>query len=169
MQQPEGAKKALHIEHRRREFLHKVHRKGEDRKWDLRGEQILHEDFLQFERRWIEFQNLSAPAPVIDPEEDNMKVTEAGYSDEMLDRVLSQENDEVDALVSFLGDRSEGPSFDIDGQLDYGSDDENYDAIFRSILSDLPKENLTTSCARQVSAKANEQASAGEAMDTTGG
>ncbi|KAL8797606.1 MAG: hypothetical protein Q9182_007187 [Xanthomendoza sp. 2 TL-2023] len=169
MQQSKGADKALHREHRRRDFLHKVRREGEDRKWDLRGEQILREDFLVYERRWIESQNLSAPAPVIDPEEDDMDVTEAWHADEMLDRVLSQENDEIDALVSFLGDRGEGSSFNIDGRLNYGSDDENYDAIFRSILSDLPKRNLSTSSARLVSAKANKQVPIGEAMDTTGG
>ncbi|KAL8681535.1 MAG: hypothetical protein Q9186_002351 [Xanthomendoza sp. 1 TL-2023] len=171
MQQTEGGK-ALHHEYRRREFLHKVRRKGDDRKWDIRGEQILREDFLKYERHWIESQNLSAPAPVIDPEEDDMKVTEAGYDthvDEMIDRALSQEHDEVDALVSLLEDRNEGPSFNVGMRLDYGSDDENYDSIFMSILSDLPEGDLSTSSAKQISAQANDEAPTGEAMDTTGG
>ncbi|KAL8752033.1 MAG: hypothetical protein Q9199_006019 [Rusavskia elegans] len=162
----------LHHEQRRRTFLEKVRRKGEDKKWDIRGEQILREDFLTIERRWIESQNLSAPPPLIYPEDDDMKDTisdKEHQADGMIDQVLSLENEEVDALVSLFEEHSDGARDQIDKRVDYGSDDEKYDSIFLDLLSSTLKEGLLLPHAGQDFSQANNEALATEAMDTSGG
>lgn len=87
----------------------------------------------------------------------------------MIDQVVSQQNDEVDALVSLLEEHSEGPGLDADRRIDYGSDDENYDSIFMSMVSDSSEADPWTINTRQVAAEASSEAPTSEAMDTTGG
>ena len=76
------ASKVRSPEQQRQAFLHKVRQQGSDRKWETRGEQVrislntlksfdyplteeswqmLREDFLAFERLWVQQQDQSAP------------------------------------------------------------------------------------------------------------
>ncbi|KAI4220973.1 MAG: hypothetical protein L6R36_007227 [Xanthoria steineri] len=162
----------LHHEQQRRTFLAKVRQKGEDKKWDIRGEQILREDFLTIQRHWIESQNLSAPPPLIHSEDDVMKemtLDKEHQADAMIDRVLSQENEEVDALVSLFEEGSDEARDEIDKRVDYGTDDEKYDSIFLDLLSGTSNEGLLTPYTRQDFSEANNRSLATEAMDTSGG
>ncbi|KAL8731331.1 MAG: hypothetical protein Q9166_003555 [cf. Caloplaca sp. 2 TL-2023] len=165
----------LHREQQRRAFLHKVRQKREDRKWDVRGEQVLREDFLEFERRWIESQDRSAPAPLLYSEDDEMK--ESNPTDEkageLIDQVLSQEHEEVDALVFLSGECTEGGGLEVDERVDHGSDDEDYDedydSIFMALLSKDPQSILQPPNVERVCTEANNETRTSEAMDTTRG
>ncbi|KAI4092909.1 MAG: hypothetical protein LQ339_007805 [Xanthoria mediterranea] len=123
----------LHHQQQRRTFLAKVRQKGEDKKWDIRGE-----------------QNIKAP-------------------DAMIDRVLSQENEEVDALVSLFEEGSDEARDEIDNRVDYGTDDEKYNSIFLDLLSGTSNEGLLIPYTRQDTSEANNRSLATEAMDTSGG
>ncbi|KAL8928349.1 MAG: hypothetical protein Q9172_000941 [Xanthocarpia lactea] len=163
--------KTLHHEQRRRAFLNKVRQKGEDKKWDIRGEQILREDFLNTERDWIDSQNRSAP-PLVYPEDDDMMGTVSDgeqQANTMIDQVLSQENEEVDALISLLEERTDTAGHEPHKRVDYGSDDENYDSIFLNLLSSTSTEGPSIPDARHISPEMNNEALTSEAMDTSGG
>ncbi|KAL9001196.1 MAG: hypothetical protein Q9169_000380 [Polycauliona sp. 2 TL-2023] len=149
-------------EQRRRKFLHKVRQKGEDKKWDHRGQQILREDFLASERHWMESQYRSAPPPLTCPEDDELKDTtlDHEHDDEMIDQVLSQENQDVDALISLFEEHSDQTRHAIDKPGDDGSDDEKYDSIFLDLLSSTSNGRLS---------KISHEVPVGEAMDTSGG
>ncbi|KAL8766586.1 MAG: hypothetical protein Q9209_006651 [Squamulea sp. 1 TL-2023] len=153
--------KALRLQ-RRRIFLEKVRQKGEDRKFEVRGEQILRDDFFRIERHWVDSQNSSAP-PLTHPEDDDMKATE------MIDHVLSQENEEVDALVSLLEENTGEPGHEVEKCLHDGIDDKNYDLIFLNILASSSDEGFPVTYARHVSSEVNDEGLTSEAMDTSGG
>lgn len=87
----------------------------------------------------------------------------------MIDRVLSQENEEVDALVSLFEEGSDEARDEIDKRVDYGTDDEKYDSIFLDLLSGTSNEGLLTPYTRQDFSEANNRSLATEAMDTSGG
>ncbi|KAL8780602.1 MAG: hypothetical protein Q9213_006399 [Squamulea squamosa] len=162
----------LHHEQRRCLFLNKVRQKGEDKKFEVRGEQILRDDFFKTERHWIDSQNSSAPPPLTHTEDDDMTSTIPGneqQSNEMIDQVLSQENEEVDALVSLLEENTSEASHQVEKRLDYGIDDENYDSIFLNILSSSSDERFSTPHAGHVPLGINDDGLTTEAMDTSGG
>ncbi|KAL8914438.1 MAG: hypothetical protein Q9171_000943 [Xanthocarpia ochracea] len=146
--------KTVHHERRRRAFLNKVRQKGEDKKWDIRGD-----------------QNRSAP-PLVYPEDDDMMGTvsdDEQQANARIDQVLSQENEEVDALISLLEERTEAAGHEPDKRVDYGSDDENYDSIFLNLLSSTSTEGPSIPDARHISPEVNNEALTSEAMDTSGG
>ncbi|KAL8674261.1 MAG: hypothetical protein Q9168_001328 [Polycauliona sp. 1 TL-2023] len=153
---------ALHQEQRRRKFLHKVREKGEDKKWDHRGQQILREDFLAVERHWIESKYRSAPPPLTCPEDEDLKdmKTDDAHDDGMIDQVLSQENEKVDALISLFEERSDQPRRGPNKPVDDGSDDEKYDSIFLDLLTSTSNEELP---------QTGYETPATEAMDMSGG
>ncbi|KAL8899104.1 MAG: hypothetical protein Q9192_001739 [Flavoplaca navasiana] len=160
----------LHREQRRRQYLDKVRQQGEDKKWDVRGEQILREDFLTTERQWMASRNRSAP-PLIYPEDNDMKDMTSGneHQNSLLDQALSQENEEVDALVSSFEEYSTAALHGIDKRVDYGSDDEKYNSIFLDLLSSTSTEGPVISHGGQVLSHENHEAVATESMDTSGG
>ncbi|KAL8879589.1 MAG: hypothetical protein Q9198_002827 [Flavoplaca austrocitrina] len=177
----------LHREQRRRQYLDKVRQQGEDKKWDVRGEQILREDFLTTERQWIASRNRSAP-PLIYPEDDDMKDMTSGNElqsmltdrlplpalltevvDSLLDQALSQENEEVDALVSSFEEYSTAALHGIDKRVEYGSDDEKYNSIFLDLLSSTSTEGPVIPHGGQVLSHENHEAIATQSMDTSGG
>ncbi|KAI4237888.1 MAG: hypothetical protein LQ349_001509 [Xanthoria aureola] len=133
--QKSNKENTLQHEQQRRTFLAKVRQKGEDKKWDIRGEQT---------------KNIKAP-------------------DAMIDRVLSQENEEIDALVSLFEEGSDEARDEIDKCFDYGTDDEKYDSIFLDLLSGTSNEGLSIPYTRQDFSEANNRSLATEAMDTSGG
>lgn len=52
---------------------------------------------------------------------------------DVVDQFLSQENEEFEALVSSIQDRNNRADKEDNSQLNYGSDDEEYDALFIQI------------------------------------
>ncbi|KAI4268728.1 MAG: hypothetical protein LQ337_007686 [Flavoplaca oasis] len=160
----------LHREQRRRQYLDKVRKQGEDKKWDVRGEQILREDFLTTERQWIASRNRSAP-PLMYFEDDDMKDMTSGneHQNSLLDQALSQENEEVDALVSSFEEHSTAALHGVDKRVDYGSDDEKYNSIFLDLLSSTSTEGSVIPRGGHVLPQGNHEAVATESMDTSGG
>ncbi|KAL8938845.1 MAG: hypothetical protein Q9211_003011 [Gyalolechia sp. 1 TL-2023] len=84
--------------------------------------------------------------------------------DDMIDQVLSQENEELQALVTLLEDRSdeERPG------ARYGSDEESYDSIFLEISKVDFTNNAISRSNAQPSGKEFKASVDNEAMDTTG-
>ena len=54
-----------------------------------------------------------------------------------MDQVLSQEDQEIEALVSLMEAESERPPAHLQPPTDYGSDDEDYDDICMEALNEF--------------------------------
>ncbi|KAL8654345.1 MAG: hypothetical protein Q9226_003472 [Calogaya cf. arnoldii] len=133
---------------------------------------ILREDFLTTERQWIDSQNRSAPPPLIYPEDDDMKdpISDNEHQAEgMIDQVISQENEEVHALVSLFEENLEDARHEKVKRPYYGSDDEKYDSIFLDLLSSTSDRRLSTTHARPGWPQGDDEALPTESMDTSGG
>lgn len=86
----------------------------------------------------------------------------------MLDQVLSQEIEEVEALVAMLEDRPKEGGLEMNESTRSGSDDESYDSIFAEILSQPPEYTSSSTNVWQASNKVEEKVAADhDAMDTT--
>lgn len=85
----------------------------------------------------------------------------------MIDQVLLQENEEVEALVAMLDDRPNEGTLGTDDSISYGSDDENYESIFAEILATASEEKAAQSGIWQTGARPEENKEHGETMDTT--
>ncbi|RII14510.1 hypothetical protein CUC08_Gglean004093 [Alternaria sp. MG1] len=119
---------------RRDMFFKRVQNNRDDKKWESRGEQIQQLDFVAERKRWeaqkarqapqenddiieymlddAELPELPSYAPQHDPE-----MTEADY-------VAAQEEYELEQLIASMEQESDARS------QHYGSDDDDYDAIF---------------------------------------
>ncbi|CAN9272780.1 unnamed protein product [Alternaria alternata] len=119
---------------RRDMFFKRVQNNRDDKKWESRGEQIQQLDFVAERKRWeaqkarqapqenddiieymlddAELPELPSYAPQQDPE-----MTEADY-------VAAQEEYELEQLIASMEQESDARS------QHYGSDDDDYDAIF---------------------------------------
>lgn len=86
----------------------------------------------------------------------------------MIDQVMSQENQEVEALVAMLEDRPNEGTLGTDDSIRYGSDDENFDSIFAEILATASEESAAQSGFWHMHANPKEDEEHEEAMDTTG-
>ncbi|KAL8907885.1 MAG: hypothetical protein Q9207_001122 [Kuettlingeria erythrocarpa] len=160
--------KRLSDERRRRIFLGKVHQKGEDKKWDVRAEQILREEYISSQRQWLESQDRSAPPTLEQPGDEIMDVIDAKHAEEMIDQVISQETQEVEALVAMLEDSPKEGTLRADYSIRHESDDENFDSIFAEILATASEDNAAQSGVWHMNASPKEDEEHGEAMDTTG-
>ncbi|KAL8959565.1 MAG: hypothetical protein Q9193_003603 [Seirophora villosa] len=176
LQEP-NQQKVLHEERRRQQFLQKVYRKRNDWKWDMRSEQILREDFIAAQSQWLESQNRSAPPVPNYPGSDDMDGIHPyveGRAENTIDQVLSQEFQEVEALVAMLENCANEGGLDKDKSTRYernddlGSDDEGYDANFTEFTSESAENNNLRPDNWQASAISKQQVDNDEAMDTTG-
>ncbi|KAI4090644.1 MAG: hypothetical protein LQ344_004614 [Seirophora lacunosa] len=176
LQEP-NQQKVLHEERRRQQFLQKVNRKRDDWKWDLRSEQILREDFIASQLQWLESQNRSAPPVPNYPgsdDKDGIHPYVEGRAENMIDQVLSQEFQEVEALVTMLENCANEGGLDKDRPTRYesnddlGSDDEGYHANFTEFSSESAENNNLRPDIWQASAISKEQVDHDEAMDITG-
>ncbi|KAL8763774.1 MAG: hypothetical protein Q9184_000476 [Pyrenodesmia sp. 2 TL-2023] len=166
-QDPEQQKR-LTDERRRRIFLRKVHQKGEDKKWDARSQQILWEDYISSQRQWLESQDRSAPPTLVYPGDEVMDGIATEHAEEMIDQVLSQENEEVEALVAMLEHRPNERTLGKDDSISYGSDDDSFDSIFAEILATASESKAAQSGTWQMGARPEENKEHGETMDTSG-
>ncbi|RMZ66279.1 hypothetical protein GMOD_00005367 [Pyrenophora seminiperda CCB06] len=133
---------------RRDMFFKRVQTKREDKKWEARGEQIQQLDFVAERRRWeaekarqapreneedgfieeevlLEDADDAAAAAGGLPHQQHAPLFEAGMTE--ADWVAAQEEYEVQQLVASMEQESHGPS---SPSQHYGSDDDDYDAIF---------------------------------------
>ncbi|KAL8724245.1 MAG: hypothetical protein Q9181_006914 [Wetmoreana brouardii] len=159
-------------ERRRQQFLRKVRQNGHDRKWDTRGEQMLREDFLAFERLWLEQQDQSAPTLPSFPGDDDVEEAEKNIKAQasgMVDQVLAQEDAEVEALVSMFEDQTNEGSLVPDESANYGSKEDSYDSIFMEILYTPSVGESSRHDEMKTSTNDNQEAHANEEMDTSVG
>ncbi|KAF2491086.1 hypothetical protein BU16DRAFT_493850 [Lophium mytilinum] len=137
-------------ERRRDMFFKKVQQDRDDRRWASRGEQILRLDFVAEQKRWEAEKAKEAPNAERDlddyvssgwnsgqqtkrsQQQQDADTYVENYREEEADHILEQENRELDALVSSL-DESYPEQDDI--PQGFGSDDEDYDALFMDLLS----------------------------------
>ncbi|KAL9015380.1 MAG: hypothetical protein Q9173_000012 [Seirophora scorigena] len=176
LQEP-NQQKVFHEERRRQQFLQKVHRKRDDWKWDMRSEQILREDFIASQLQWLESQDRSAPPVLNYPSSDDMDgicPEVEGRAENMIDQVLLQEVQEVEALVAMLENSADEGGLEKDRPIRYesnddlGSDDEGYDAIFTGISSGSAENKNLRPDIWQARAISKQQVDNDEAMDITG-
>ncbi|MCJ1296411.1 hypothetical protein MMC34_007977 [Xylographa carneopallida] len=126
---------------RRDQFFKKVKQNGEDRRWEVRGEQILRIDFLSRQKQWEEEQAHRARELAAGPEDEDMEARDLSTSwpqDELVEQFLSQEDQELEATISMLD--SEGHNkLAKTATTDYGSEDEKYDQYFMDIVQQVER------------------------------
>ncbi|KAI9879996.1 MAG: hypothetical protein M1830_006113 [Pleopsidium flavum] len=129
---------------RRRDlFLRRVRQDGEERKWEARGEQVLRMEFISRQKRWEAEQARLAAESTTAFEDGEMATGAAdGQSSDadVVEQVLSQEDQELEALVSLLETEGKDSQDRVRSPTEYGSDDEDYDDIFMEVLNgcDVP-------------------------------
>ncbi|MCJ1377678.1 hypothetical protein MMC17_000774 [Xylographa soralifera] len=123
---------------RRDQFFKKVRQNGEDRRWEVRGEQILRTDFLSRQKQWEEEQARRARELAAGPEDEDMQAGDVPDSsqDVDLEQFLSQDDQELEATISMLdNERQNEPHQNV--TTDYGSEDEEYDQYFMDIVQQV--------------------------------
>ena len=126
----------------------------------------MRKDFLLRQKEWELDQARSAPeAPqVLDDDEREAVSAMDGKSAEhvcvyfplrfclaeveMVDRILSQENQEFEALVSSMQDNSDQEYHQQTTASDYGSDEEEYDQLLMEVISRQGSAEPSTSTLR---------------------
>ncbi|MCJ1410899.1 hypothetical protein MMC19_004986 [Ptychographa xylographoides] len=123
---------------RRELFLKKVRQNGEDRRWEVRGDQIMRTDFLSRQRGWELEQARRAAELATGPEDEAM---EAGVNmatvtqeDELVEDFLSEEDKELEAMVSMLEDARQDNGEQDNSMTDYGSDDDDYNQFLMDVV-----------------------------------
>ncbi|KAI9729907.1 MAG: hypothetical protein M1818_008347 [Claussenomyces sp. TS43310] len=132
-------------ETRRSLFLRKVREDSEDKRWQARGgdDEMMRTIWVAEQRRRAERQALEAQNVPADYEEDvelddaNSRCQSSQRTNgDMVDEVLQQENEEIEALLSMMDSESNGvPQKPSRGPESlYGSDDEDYDSLFMEVI-----------------------------------
>ncbi|KAF2793567.1 hypothetical protein K505DRAFT_305567 [Melanomma pulvis-pyrius CBS 109.77] len=126
------------VAQRRREmFFRRVQKDRDDKKWDARGDQIQHLDFISSQKRWEAEKARQAPELDHDFLDEDVLDLAASYvlnsvpqpeqEMEEADYILAQEEYELEQLVASMEEDED--VLDTTSQH-YGSDDEDYDQIF---------------------------------------
>lgn len=121
---------------RRQIYLNKVRQTSDDKKWEARSEQILRADFLSRQKQWEVEQARSAPEAPQAPEDEEMAETSDAIDElEFVDHILSQEDQELEAIFSSMEDERQQDDYQTYPMSNYGSDDEEYDKLFEEVMS----------------------------------
>ncbi|MCJ1283383.1 hypothetical protein MMC26_002711 [Xylographa opegraphella] len=127
---------------RRNQFFKKVRQNGEDRSWEVRGEQILRTDFLSRQKQWEEEQARRARELAASPEDEDMvagEVPDSSQDVDLVEQFLSQEHQDLQATISMLdNERQHKPA--QTATTDYGSEDEEYDQFLMDIVQQVEQE-----------------------------
>ncbi|KAL9073196.1 MAG: hypothetical protein Q9161_003028 [Pseudevernia consocians] len=124
-------------ERRQQVFLKKVRQVSDDKKWESRSEQILRKDFLSRQKEWELDQARSAPEAPQALDDDEREAESRPLAEvEMVDRILSQETQEFEALVSSMQNTANQADHRQQKTIsEYGSDEEEYDELFMEVMS----------------------------------
>ncbi|KAL9596434.1 MAG: hypothetical protein Q9219_005818 [cf. Caloplaca sp. 3 TL-2023] len=107
---------------------------------------MLREDFLAYQRQWMESQERSATVMLdCSDDHDSSKVNgDVEWQDDtMIDQVLSLENRELEALITLLNEHPHERSREKEESAGYGSDEESYESIFMEILNSNPNNRIS--------------------------
>lgn len=143
-------------ERRRSIFLKKVKEGRDDKRFEARGEDIMRLDFMQRQRAWEAALARDAPLiPSDPPEEDDEElqgweqmVMSSGNAMQMssqamvppspgeeVDEVLQHENEELEALLSYLPTQEdEGTTHEGHVESVWSDSEEDYDALFSEFM-----------------------------------
>ena len=81
---------------------------------------------------------------------------------DMVDKILLEEDQEVEALVALMLDEARGNHDWGEKSIDYGSGDEEYDRLFAEVISKIEGEREGTACSSKTLPEAQD-------MDTSVG
>ncbi|MCJ1404955.1 hypothetical protein MMC11_008181 [Xylographa trunciseda] len=141
---------------RRDKFFQKIKQNGDDRRWEVRGEQvriawysttdlpthvfapqqILRTDFLSRQKQWEEEQARRAQELAAEPDDEDMEAGDAPDSShefDLVEQFLSQEDQELEMTISMLEYEKQSEAVQ-NAMTDYGSEDEEYDQYFMDII-----------------------------------
>jgi hypothetical protein len=139
-------------------FRDKIRKHRDDARFEGRGDQVLRMDFVRERREWEDRLARRAPAD-LDGDENMEGIDEVGVKERGV--VPMTEEEEIEALAQYLvdteddemqlqdereGDRrweehgqrkllGRGNEPRLDGNLSYGSDDEDYDHLFMEVIT----------------------------------
>ncbi|KAM0715467.1 hypothetical protein Q7P37_008965 [Cladosporium fusiforme] len=185
-------------ERRRGMFLKKVREGRDDKRFQSHGEDIMRLDFVQRQKQWEAEQARSAPLMLSDaPEEEEEEFTLPMSSNhstmqfsapstqwqatqEEADAAAQRENEELEALLSFLpgedvsqpqaqyqdvnySQLSQAQQADEQMSEHFGSDDDDYDALFSDFINAEAHEAAAAEHVQQEQAQV--PVSSGDAMD----
>ncbi|KAL9126286.1 MAG: hypothetical protein Q9217_004635 [Psora testacea] len=123
---------------RRLSFLRSVRQASDNKRWEARGNQILRQEYIEQQRRWRREQDTSAPeahptSDDDDPERQDFTCLGDQHTD-IVDRLVSQEDQEFEALISIMEDQRTESGYRPQTQIECSSDDEEYDRLFTEVL-----------------------------------
>ncbi|KAF2461482.1 hypothetical protein BDY21DRAFT_87791 [Lineolata rhizophorae] len=141
---------------RRDLFLKRVQQDREEKRWDMRSDQIMRLDFLAQQKRWRAEQERNAPIPVTDEDLEQSIVENHSNRDhrgndmdirpsmqmispstcdaeQEVDAVQQQEDAELDALIAMMEESNTSPPGGDDKSSHYGSDDDDCHQIFSDL------------------------------------
>ncbi|KAK3722661.1 hypothetical protein LTR37_002231 [Vermiconidia calcicola] len=132
-------------ERRRNLFLKKVKNGREERRFEQRGEDIMRLDYMQRQKQWEAELARDAPQTPSDPPQPEdeeelptssnaMQISQTLPEDEV-DDVLQWENQELEALLSYMP-QSETGDANSQPERNLWSDDDDYDALFSEFMEE---------------------------------
>ncbi|KAI9652737.1 MAG: hypothetical protein M1821_007811 [Bathelium mastoideum] len=151
------------ISDQRRELFHKKNQENRDNhRWAARGDQILRLDYISERRKW-EAQLAETAPPVEEPPEEEeadlptcsgqppifesqTALDSSHLSSEdarEVDEFRRQEEEDLEALIALMETRKEEEQqhpAKAQPSERYGSDDDDYDGMFLSLITDGPKQ-----------------------------
>ncbi|MCJ1225414.1 hypothetical protein MMC12_002063 [Toensbergia leucococca] len=160
-------RKDFEPDQRRDMFLRRIRQTSENRNWGSRGDQILRSDFISRQRQWEAEKACSAPEAPAAPEEEEIYANvddwlTSRHDLDMVDKILLEEDQEVEALVALMLDEARGNHDWGEKSIDYGSGDEEYDRLFAEVISKIEGEREGTACSSKTLPEAQD-------MDTSVG
>ncbi|RFU25327.1 hypothetical protein B7463_g11023, partial [Scytalidium lignicola] len=136
-------------ETRRKLFLKKVRSNSEDKRWAMRGgdDEMMRTIWIAEQRRLAEKQVREAMAVPCEREEEEIEILDAPSDKRALDEIMAdevarKEEEELEALLSLMDESDmidpipNHQNRQLSSDITYGSDDEDYDSIFRDVIQD---------------------------------
>ncbi|KAI1778697.1 hypothetical protein F4818DRAFT_307704 [Hypoxylon cercidicola] len=129
-------------ESRRRLFLKNVRQRADDLKWERRGgdQEALKLEWSMLDRHWRQQKNADLDGMVFEDEIEDIPElqydTRQNPDDMMVDAMAQEEEEEINAMLSMLeAQSSQSPQLPAGLPSSAPSDDEDYDSIFRDLMS----------------------------------
>ncbi|KAL6714911.1 hypothetical protein ACLMJK_007171 [Lecanora helva] len=125
-------------ERTRKMFLEKVRQTSDNKRWELRSEQIMRQDFFAKHKQWEKDQACAAPEVFPAPEEEKIEGLVVAEEADMVDEILSLQDQEINEFASWIehAENQETRPQARPLQSDYGSDEDEYDHLFVKMLSE---------------------------------
>ncbi|KAI1341358.1 hypothetical protein F5Y15DRAFT_354251 [Xylariaceae sp. FL0016] len=126
---------------RRKLFLNNVRQRSDDKKWERRGgdQEALKLEWAVLNRRWKQQKDSDVDGIVYENELDDIPEASREFlvpaDDDMVDAMAQEEEAEMDAMLSMLEMGTDAGTRARPTSPMLSDEDEDYDALFRDILS----------------------------------